>query len=708
MKTFYPNFPKAEGLMLALLLGATPLVEAQTTSTNKVAEAKPAAAEEPGEEPLNWITTGIGGAFVSGDQTQFQERWGMRRGFIGGLQEFHYERFLGKKGMLELDGSAMYGGEDYSVKLRVADPDIGFVRGGFRQFRKWYDGSGGFYPATGARLSLHDEDFAVERGEIWIEGGLTPPDGPMLTLKFSHEYRNGTKDSLIWGDSTQGATQRGMVPSFRTLDEKRNRIEADAKQAFGKSDVGLGLRVEFVDNNNGFYERRRPGEAANRFVTQRDIYESDLFNARAFTETRFNDAVMLTTGYSYMRLNTDVGGSRIYGGAFDAPYSGVYPGKQARDEGFVDLVGGSIIDQYVMNLALRVEPAEDWVLVPSVRAEKLDTTGSTQFTENTTGAGAGFPASSFLALNQRQRGYTTLTEALEARYSGLTNWLFYARGEWTQSEGYLRELEQDLTAGTIGVSRSTDSERFAQKYSLGMNWYPLRRLHFAAQFYHQQRQNNYNHLVDSTSNVAGTDRYPAYLVENGFQTDDFNVRATWRPRPNLTSVTRYDFQISTLETFGGALAGIESAQTTAHIISQSLTWVPWSRLFLQGTFSYALDSTTTPSTALTGAAAGLVTDARNDYWQAGTALTFVVNDKTDFQANYFFYRANNFINNSGLSMPYGTSARDHAVNAGFTRNFSRALRGSLSYGYFAHSDETSGGLDNYDAHLVFSTITYRF
>jgi len=387
----------------ALMLWVGEDAWAQTTTTNKVTEAKP-AAEASGEEPLNWITTGIGGAFTSGDQTQFQERWGTRRGFIGGLQDFHYERFLGKKGVLELDSGAMYGGEDYSLHLRVADPDIGFVRGGFHQFRRWYDGSGGYYPATGRRFSLYNEDYAVERGEVWIEAGLTPPDGPTLTLKYTHSYRNGTKDSLIWGDSTQGATQRGMVPSFRTLDEKRDRIEADARQAFGRTDVGLGLRVEMVDNNNGFYERRRPGEAASRFVTQRDVYESDLFNARAFTESRFNDAVMLTTGYSYTRLNTDVGGSRIYGGAFDVPYAGVYPGKQARDEGFVNLVGGSIIDQYVMNLALRVEPAEDWVLVPSVRAEKLDTTGNTQITENTTGTGAGFPASSARALNQRQRG----------------------------------------------------------------------------------------------------------------------------------------------------------------------------------------------------------------------------------------------------------------------------------------------------------------
>lgn len=709
MKTISSLVPKvALGVLAAFLFGAPAAAEAQTTATNQVAEAKPAAAGAPGEEPVNWMTTGIGGVFTSGDQAQFQERWGMRRGLIGGLQDFHYELMFGKKGMLELDGNAMYGGDDYSVRLKVADPDRGFVRGGFHQFRRWYDGSGGFFPATGARISLYDEDYAVERGELWIEGGLTPPDGPMLTLKYIHSYRKGTKDSLIWGDSTQGATQRGMVPSFRELNESRNRIEADVKHTISKSDFGLGLRLDLVDNNNALKERRRPGEAASRFVTQRDVFESDMLNVRAFTETRLTEAVLLTTGYSYTRLSTDVGGSRIYGASFDAPYLPVYPGKQARDEGYVNLSGGSIVDQYVMNLSLRFEPMEGLVIVPSLRAEKLDTSGSTTATENNTGGAPPFPASSALIMNSRLRGFTTITEAIEARYTGFTNWVFYTRGEWSQGDGYLRELELDLTAGATGVSRSTDSERFTQKYTIGANWYPLRRLHFAAQYYHKTRENNYFHLADSTPNTAGTDRYPAYLRENAFYADDFNLRATWRPRPNVTLVSRYDFQVSTIKTAAGALTGLESARTTAHIISQMVTWVPWSRLFVQGGFNYALDATTTPHRSPTGAAVGLIPDARNDYWQASTAVTLVLNDKTDLQGSYFYYRANNFINNSGISMPYGTSAQDHSVNTSLIRNFSKTLRGSLSYGYFAHRDETSGGLDNYDAHLVFSTITYRF
>lgn len=677
-------------LLLALAVWSGPQAEAQTATTNQVAGPKQAAEAAPAEEPVNWITLGLGGVSTSGNRAQFQERWGRKQGVLGGLQDFHYELMFGQKGMLELDGRAVYGGEDYAMKLQVVDPDRGFFRAGFRQFRTWYDGSGGYVPATGGFISLGSDELSLRRGEIWVEGGLTPPDGPMLTLKLSREYRKGTKDSLIWGDSTQGGVTRGMVPSFRELDEIRNRVLADLRHSVGKSDFGIGLRLDLVDNDSKFKERRTPEAAGvgNRYVTQRDVFESDLLNIRAFTETRLNDQTLLTSGYSYTRMDTDLGGSRIYGAAFDAPYSPAYV-----DSGYTSLSGGSIVDQYVMNLALRLEPFPGFVIVPSLRAEKIDTG------DNSTYSVANVPT----GITRVQSGFLTVSEALEARFTGFTNWVLYARGEWSEGDGYLREQSTPV------ILRSTDSERFTQKYTLGANWYPLRRLHFSGQYYHKTADNDYTHLTDSTANTLGAgNRYPAFLREHSFQTDDLNLRATWRPRPNVTSVTRYDYQISTINTRGDNLGSVESGVTTAHIVSQNLTWAPWSRLIMQGTFSYALDSSTTPVSSLTGAAAGLVTDARNDYWQATATVTFIVDDKTDLLASYFYYRANNFINNSSISMPYGTSANDHTVNVGLTRNFSKTVRGSLSYGYFRHRDETSGGFDNYDAHLVFSTITYRF
>lgn len=681
--------------LLAVTLCAGSTAEAQTAETNKVAEPKKAAEADPNEEPIHWITFGLGGVSTSGNRAQFQERWGRKQGVLGGLQDFHYELMFGQKGTLELDGRAMYGGEDYSVKLQVVDPDRGFFRAGFRQFKTWYDGSAGYVPAAGLALSLGSDELSLNRGEIWIEGGLTPPDGPMLTLKLSREYRKGTKDSIIWGDSIRGGVNRGMVPSFREIDEIRNRVLADLKHTVGRSDLGIGLRLDMADTDNKFKERRTPEAAGvgNRYVTQRDVFESDMFNIRAFTETRINDQTLLTSGYSYTRTDTDIGGSRIYGASFDAPYSAAYV-----DSGYTSVSGGSIVEQYVMNLSLRLEPWPDFVIVPSLRAEKIDTGDSSQYSVANVPTG----------ITSVQSGFLTVSEALEARFTGFTNWVLYARGEWSEGDGYLRERSIPV------IARSTDSERFTQKYTVGANWYPLRRLHFSGQVYHKAADNEYTHLGDSTSNAilplpgGSGNRYPAFIREHSFQTDDLNLRATWRPLPNITSVTRYDYQISTINTRGDNLSTVESGKTTAHIISQNLTWAPWSRLLLQGSFSYALDSTTTPASSLTGAAAGLVSDARNDYWQTTATVTFVVDDKTDLQANYFYYRANNFINNSAVSMPYGTSANDHTVNIGLTRNFSKTVRGSLNYGYFRHRDETSGGLDNYDAHLVFSTITYRF
>ncbi|KAF0176322.1 MAG: hypothetical protein FD161_3108 [Limisphaerales bacterium] len=673
-------------LLLALALSLLPHASAQTVATNKVAEPKKAAEADPNEEPVNWITVGVGGVSTSGNRAQFQERWGRKQGVLGGLQDFHYELMFGQKGMLELDGQAMYGGEDYSVKLQVVDPDRGFFRAGFRQFKTWYDGSAGYVPATGGFISLGSDELSLRRGEIWVEGGLTPPDGPMLTLKLSREYRKGTKDSIIWGDSTQGGVTRGMVPSFREINEIRNRVLADLRHTVGRSDFGIGFRLDMADTDNKFKERRTPEAAGvgNRFVTQRDVFESDMFNVRAFTETRFNDRTLLTSGYSYTRLDTDIGGSRIYGASFDAPYSPAYV-----DSGYTSLSGGSIVDQYVMNLSLRWEPFADFVVVPSLRAEKIDTGDSSQYSVANVPTG----------ITSVQSGFLTVSEALEARFTGFTNWVLYARGEWSEGDGYLREQSTPV------ILRNTDSERFTQKYTVGANWYPLRRLHFSGQYYHKTVDNDYTHLTDSTANtlVAGN-RYPAFLREHSFQTDDLNLRATWRPLPNVTSVTRYDYQVSTINTRGDNLGNVESGKTTAHIVSQNLTWAPWSRLLMQGSFSYALDSTTTPASSITGT----VTDARNDYWQATATVTFIVDDKTDLLANYFYYRANNFINNSSVSMPYGTSANDHTVSIGLTRNFSKTVRGSLNYGYFRHRDETSGGFDNYDAHLVFSTITYRF
>jgi hypothetical protein len=105
----------------------------------------------------------------------------------------------------------------------------------------------------------------------------------------------------------------------------------------------------------------------------------------------------------------------------------------------------------------------------------------------------------------------------------------------------------------------------------------------AAQYYHKQRANDYTHNVDSTPNTAASgNRYPAFLTAQDFTTDDVNYRITWRPCTYFSSVSRYDFQLSTIDTRGDLLDSVQSGKMTSHIFSQSITVSPWSRLYVQG------------------------------------------------------------------------------------------------------------------------------
>ena len=56
----------------------------------------------------------------------------------------------------------------------------------------------------------------------------------------------------------------------------------------------------------------------------------------------------------------------------------------------------------------------------------------------------------------------------------------------------------------------------------------------------------------------------------------------------------------------------------------------------------------------------------------------------------------------------GAGAEEHGVTASIARQISKAVRATLKYGFFRNRDETSGGHNDYDAHLVLASLQYRF
>lgn len=693
------------------LCGASTLLaedakDAKTPAENASKEAPKAdeAAAKSENDYRNWFDVSVGGSFVRGNSAQFQERQQVPKGAYGGVTDFHYEQDVGKKGLFEIDGRGIFDNHDYSLRLNLQHPDYGYLRGGYREYRTYYNGSGGFLPLNDTMFHLPNEAFAIDRGEFWVEGGLTLPEKPILSFRYSHLFRSGEKDSTSWGDTGAGLNGqvRNIVPTFLDIDERRDIFQFDVEHTIADTHFGIGFRYENSREQDSRNILRRPGEAQQRYVTQNEQVDTDMYNIHAFQETWFTDTLLFTTGYSFTTLDTDIGGSRIYGSDYDPLYDPGFLHRQPHDEGFFDLTGGSRINQHVGNLNLMFTPWDNLTLVPSLRIENQKQSGLADYLE--TDVSPTLNAVQANIMNTREQGFTDVTEGLEARYTGVTNWVFYVRGEWLEGDGNLQEREAEAQTGL--VARDTDSSRFTQKYSVGANWYPLRNLNLAGQYYHKTRENSYDHLVDSTSNLpTSTDRYPAYIRDQDFTTDDMNFRVTVRPFTTLSLITRYDFQLSTVRSRMDYLDPLESGRITSHIIGESVTWTPINRLFLQGNINYAIDRGETPAV---GIVSGLVQRSDNDYVDGSVLAGYALTEKTDLQAQYFVYYSNNYNDNSTISVPYNTTAEEHGITATLIHKFSAAMQWTVKYGWTTYRDKLYGDQNDYEAHMVYSSFRYRF
>ncbi len=688
----------------------TPTSAAPASDPKNVASAAataPASGQDALSEYNNWVTLGIGGAFVTGDKAQFQREKDTKSGVFGGLEDFHWQEFVGKDGTLTLDGHAIVGNHDYDFHLDYTDPKLGYIRAGYTEFRTWYDGNGGYWPPNNLSFSLYDNNLYVDRRSGWIEAGLTLPDLPVFAFRYEYDSRKGTMDSTSWGQTslTTGVGTVKIVPTFLGIDETRNIFQGSITDKVDSTDVNLTLRYEIDETKDATFIDQNPGQATNVFVTDYDIEKNDIFNVHGFQKTFFNDNLTFSSGFSYVNTATDLGGSRMYGPAYNPQL--YKPGLSTSQ--YINLSGVGSTNDYVMNMSLMFTPYKDLVIIPALRFQYQssdladgDLSAHASNTEYPSGATA-------------NNWTMSVAESLEARYNGFRDWSLYATGEWSEDWGDddWNEVTTVVTPNNQGILAQQWS-RFCQKYTIGANWYPISQLTCGGQYYHQIHEYNY-------AGFNATPQYPGYLQAQNFTTDDMNFRVTWHALSNLTLVTRYDLQYEEVDTTStpwngaaGPVGTIQSADMTNHIISENASWSPLSRLVLQAGGSYVINSVDTPIAGSAGIN-NIVLNGKNDYWTVDTSAGYALDDKTDLRVQYTYYRADDFANNAGSTvaglnngMPFGANTEEHNVSATITHQFNKALEGSLKYDFSKYRDGLSGGQDNYQSHLVYASMKYKF
>ena len=689
------------------------------------------ATEEQPEEYKNWIELSMGGVITSGDRAQFEQEHRLPGGQpYGGIQDLHIEGTVSKDILFSLDGHALWDLNDYDVTIQLAKPNFGYIKAGYTEFRSWYDGNGGFFPHNDVFFEPPYPEMHVDRGDAWIELGLRAPEWPEITIRYDHEFRFGQKDSTVWGDTnlTGLAVQpsRKIIPSFRNLDERRDILSFEASKTIGNTDLLLGMRYEHDTIDYSLNTERGAGQlppavpppGQQRKVTQKQDDGVDLFSGHGITETRITDNLWFTSGYSYTTLTNDLSGSRIFATHWDEAFGEPVPTLGSRDHSFIDLAGTARIKENVFNANLFWMPFDNLAVLTGFRYTHENNDSDSTFLEeeplpNTPPFTPLNPAGGFHygppvpVEGARNSDYNRFAERLEMRYTGVKNWLFYFQGEWEEELGNVDEFQ----SFDEEIPLDKDTNALGQKYTIGATWYPTMRLNFSGQYFHR---------IASYDEDVFSGIYPR-LIRQDWNVDDFNIRMTFRPKlpgvmGTLALVTRYDFVHTSIdgqwEIFPqeDLLAELQTGEIKQHVISESLNWNPLPRFFLQANFSYVLNQTDTPANDinLDPQTSPTVVNFRNDYWTVTSGIGYVIDDKTDFFADYYFYCANDYFKNAVVAMPYGMGATENAVSATVTRKLNKNMRLLLKYGYFNYRDVTSGGHNNYRAHSLFSSLQIRF
>lgn len=656
-------------------------IPAQVNAGTPAAPSEPA----PAEPAANWATFTIGGAFIDGNKAAYQRAAQQDGDFYGGISSMHWS--MEKNGInYFVDGHALFGNEDYDITLGADKEGLGYVHAGYKGFRTWYDGTAGFVPRSNLSSQLYDDDLHVDRGEVWLEAGLRMEKLPEITFRYAHAWRDGNKDSTCWSRTLSGIA---YGPSLYSLDETKDTFELDVTHTLGNTDLGLALRYENGSNDNLRLQQSNPGDvnpANDRDITTHENTDYDIFSATIFSETRLNDQMMLTFGYSYLNLDTDTSGERTSINA-----SGV---STTSDHAYSALLGGGNVGMHTINGAFNWTPLADLTLTTSMRAEWEDADALSSFTE-----------AAVAELDSSDHETNMLNEELEVRYTGIEDLVLYVRGEWEQGDGNVmyREVGGDLKF------KSADTDQ--QRYVIGANYYPISGLSISAQYYRRYFDEDYG----VSYNPAVGNAFDAQLAGYGSETDDLNLRLTWRALPNLTFVTRYDYQASTMTSqgingTGVVLNSIDAADVERNILSQSVTWLPVQRAYVQGTISFIWAETDTPAN---GQVPFRLADSSNDSITANLTAGYALDDKTDLQVGYTYFYASNLevpLDATGVAgtMPFGTDLEEHMFSVTLNRQISANMLWNMSYGYYTSNDGTSGNMNDFNAHMISTGLQIRF
>ena len=677
---------------------------------------------------------------MTGDNAAFAARTGTPMAGVAGIEDLSYASDLSKNTTVTVNGHALGGSDDYLASFKLNTDNLGSIDAGYKSFRTFYDGVGGFFPLSDTFQKYGFEQLHVDRGSFWINATLAKPDLPVFNLSFHADTRTGQKDSTEWAaainpnavvvngalvGTAAPANTPFIAPNVLNLNEHHEALEASMVATVGKITETLKATLDWVKNDDWRTYVKYPNSnvIADPTVTVLDderTIKSDSFRLLSQTDIKFNPYIAFDVGLTYSHQSSTNGGqwtNPSYSSTLKQVYTAMYAS---------DIYGGAKVDDFVGNAFLKLTPTKNWLIDLGFRDELSVISSSGGFVTTSLASGATSLASSnFTVANDVTYSHYTdhiTTPEVSIRYSGFSGLSLYATYDNRVNHGnqhWVNPYAASTVAGITGVTTTAtipigsvffqEANQDYEDAKIGANWMVCNQLTVRAEVFRKDHENKFIGAND----IIGTGSYGA-LYLTGYAFTGTKLSAIFKPSPVLSFSTRYVAQDGVYSVTGNSVTGgsgdeVTSGKARAQTISESIDWTPYKQFYVHGDIDVVFDYLQTAYPVVTvNAAASIpspIQNANNNYITGSVLAGFVLNKRADAQIQAIYAHANNY--NPGIAyggQPYGAGFLEESITAGLKYKVTDRLFVDGKVGYLRRTDATTGGFTNYSGPLAYIAL----
>lgn len=618
---------------------------------------------------------------VHGDKGKFREIEGIMDGPSGGLKHFSFVDQISAVEKFSVEGHYLSAGQESALQFNLTRNDVGFIRGGFEQWRQYYDNFGGYDPAVTPPGLASAGSLSLNQGRAWIDFGLSLPHWPQMVLGYEQQFRVGNESTLDWG----ALGGKNIAPSTEAVNEHTHIIKLDVSGELAGWQLEDNARVEIHRAQNQSDESTGAGPP---FQTQ-DKYRAVQGMNTLMLEKQVEDWWLVSVGYYYARLE----GNDALNQTGPPPMIQYWQSPQVTLSTESHIFSASCLFRPFPSLSLGLATQNEW----------------------THEQGFGEVETAFGTLAVPILAPPTLEDSnLDEFKSMQSATLRFTKIPWTvlfADASFEQDTSTAFQEGTIDgpsdpfVSK-IDAENTQYDVRTGLTTSPRTWVSLNAQYRFYASDTSYNHLIDSTP-LSG---YPAFILGRTIKTDEVETKLVLRPANWIRTTLSYkiegtDFSTATDPVSFGISPGgpLLAGRYTAHTYGLSGALTPITRLNLTGTLTYSDSRTRSfanddPS----------VVPYQGSVWMVTGGATYALNRTAHLGVSYSFSRADYGQNNGAAGVPLGLNYTRQSATIALTKRFTDRVSGSLRYAFYTYSEPTSGGLTDYTAQGIFATLTFRW